>query len=155
MCAVFRRSKSNRCANLRESDRTLRDGSFWMALSQALRARLRSHGPYGTKAIRRRLPRIKDACSWGFNPRPGPNRTGSWSIRRVVGCSMPGAARSDELKRIKRMYPASVSVRTLARNLLSSPESPRIKASPTTLTFLPYLLNQKLIRTVPVTAFGS
>src|ERR1700676_3385329 len=39
---------SNRCAHLRESNRTLRDGSFGAALSQALRARLRSHRPSGT-----------------------------------------------------------------------------------------------------------
>src|SRR5580700_6648841 len=39
---------SNRWANLRESHRTLRDGSFGVALSQALRARLRSHRPSGT-----------------------------------------------------------------------------------------------------------
>jgi hypothetical protein len=32
-------------AKLRESDRTLRDGSFGVALCQALRARLRSHRP--------------------------------------------------------------------------------------------------------------
>ena len=35
-----------------ESDRTLRDGSLGVAMSQALRARLRSHCPSGTKAIR-------------------------------------------------------------------------------------------------------
>jgi hypothetical protein len=34
----------NRC----ESDRTLRDGSFGVALSEELRARLRSHRPPGT-----------------------------------------------------------------------------------------------------------
>src|SRR5271154_1188114 len=39
---------SNRCARLRQSHRTLRDGSFGVALSQALRARLRSHRPSGT-----------------------------------------------------------------------------------------------------------
>src|ERR1700722_18773343 len=39
---------SNRCAPLRESHRTLRDGSFEMGPSQALRARLRSHRPSGT-----------------------------------------------------------------------------------------------------------
>jgi hypothetical protein len=33
---------------LRESYRTLRDGSLGVALSQALRARLRSHCPSGT-----------------------------------------------------------------------------------------------------------
>ena len=38
----------NRRPPLHESDRTLRDGSFGMALSQALRARLRSHRPSGT-----------------------------------------------------------------------------------------------------------
>ena len=36
--------------NARISHRTLRDGSFGMALSQALRARLRSHRPSGTFA---------------------------------------------------------------------------------------------------------
>jgi hypothetical protein len=35
-------------AHLHESHRTLRDGSFGVALSQALRARLRSHRPSGT-----------------------------------------------------------------------------------------------------------
>jgi hypothetical protein len=39
---------SNRCAHLRESYRTLRDGSLGVTLSQALRARLRSHRPSGT-----------------------------------------------------------------------------------------------------------
>src|ERR1700726_3250613 len=39
---------SNRCAHLRESNRTLRDGSFGVGFSQALRARLRSHRPSGT-----------------------------------------------------------------------------------------------------------
>ena len=39
---------ANRCAHLHESHRTLRDGSFGVALSQALRARLRSHRPSGT-----------------------------------------------------------------------------------------------------------
>ena len=38
-----------RYAHLRESHRTLRDGSFGVALAQALRARLRSHRPSGTK----------------------------------------------------------------------------------------------------------
>jgi hypothetical protein len=38
----------NRRVHLHESHRTLRDGSFGMALSQALRARLRSHRPSGT-----------------------------------------------------------------------------------------------------------
>jgi hypothetical protein len=38
---------------LAKSHRTLRDGSFGMTLSQALRARLRSHRPSGTKASRR------------------------------------------------------------------------------------------------------
>jgi len=38
----------NRRAYLHESHRTLRDGSFGVALSQALRARLRSHRPSGT-----------------------------------------------------------------------------------------------------------
>jgi hypothetical protein len=36
------------CVHLQESHRTLRDGSFGVALSQALRARLRSHRPSGT-----------------------------------------------------------------------------------------------------------
>jgi hypothetical protein len=45
----FRHSNhSNRFAHLHESGRTLRDGSFGMPLSQALRARLRSHRPSGT-----------------------------------------------------------------------------------------------------------
>ena len=44
---------SNRRAHLNESHRTLRDGSFGAALSQALRARLRSHRPSGT--FRKRL----------------------------------------------------------------------------------------------------
>jgi hypothetical protein len=35
-------------AHLHESDRALRDGSFEVALSQALRARLRSYRPSGT-----------------------------------------------------------------------------------------------------------
>src|ERR1700735_5656278 len=39
---------SNRYAYRRESDRTLRDGSFEVALSRALRARLRSERPSGT-----------------------------------------------------------------------------------------------------------
>jgi hypothetical protein len=39
---------SNRWAHLRESHRALRDGSFGVPLSQALRARLRSHRPSGT-----------------------------------------------------------------------------------------------------------
>ncbi len=34
-----------------ESDRTLRDGSLGVAMSQALRARLRSHCPSGTKPL--------------------------------------------------------------------------------------------------------
>ena len=43
---------SNRYAHLHESDRTLRDGSFgWLSL--ALRARLRSHRPSGTRSRRR------------------------------------------------------------------------------------------------------
>jgi hypothetical protein len=41
---------SNRCAHLHESNRTLRDGSFGWHLSQALRARLRSHRPSGTRS---------------------------------------------------------------------------------------------------------
>jgi hypothetical protein len=53
----------NRCAHLHESHRTLRDGSFGVALSQALRARLRSHrtlrdGSFGvalSQALRARL----------------------------------------------------------------------------------------------------
>jgi hypothetical protein len=45
---------SNRCAHLHESYRTLRDGSFGVAPSQALRARLRSCRPSGTKQILRR-----------------------------------------------------------------------------------------------------
>jgi hypothetical protein len=36
------------CVHLQESYRTLRDGSFGVALSQALRATLRSHRPSGT-----------------------------------------------------------------------------------------------------------
>ena len=56
----------NRCAHLHESHRTLRDGSFGVALSQALRARLRSH-----RALR--------DCSFGWRcPRhfvPGYDRT--------------------------------------------------------------------------------
>ena len=36
------------CVHLQESHRTLRDGSFGVTLSQALRARLRSHRPSGT-----------------------------------------------------------------------------------------------------------
>jgi hypothetical protein len=53
ICAVFLKElllfqSSNRCAHFHESDRTLRDGSFGVALSQALRARLRSHRPSGT-----------------------------------------------------------------------------------------------------------
>src|ERR1700733_1141694 len=43
-------STSNRCAHRRESDRALRDGSFEVALSQALRAWLRSDRPSGTGA---------------------------------------------------------------------------------------------------------
>jgi hypothetical protein len=39
---------SYRCAFRRESHRTLRDGSFEVALSQALRARLRLDRPFGT-----------------------------------------------------------------------------------------------------------
>ena len=39
---------SNRFAHLHESDRTLRDGSLGRTVSQALRARLRSHRPSGT-----------------------------------------------------------------------------------------------------------
>ena len=39
---------SNRCAHLRESHRTLWDGSFGVVPPQALRARLRSHRPSGT-----------------------------------------------------------------------------------------------------------
>ena len=39
---------SNRCVHLRESHRTLRDDPFGVTLSQALRARLRSHRPSGT-----------------------------------------------------------------------------------------------------------
>ena len=42
---------SNRCAYRRESGRILRDGSFEVALSQALRARLRSDRPSGTRAV--------------------------------------------------------------------------------------------------------
>jgi hypothetical protein len=53
----------NRCARLRESDRTLRDGSFGWRCPQALRARLRSHRPSGTKAIR---PSKGLALSWAF-----------------------------------------------------------------------------------------
>jgi hypothetical protein len=41
-------NSSNRRAPLHESDRTLRDGSFGVALFQALRARLRSQRPSGT-----------------------------------------------------------------------------------------------------------
>src|ERR1700676_5588197 len=40
---------SNRYAHLQESHRALRDGSFGVTLSQALRARLRSHRPSGTR----------------------------------------------------------------------------------------------------------
>jgi hypothetical protein len=36
------------CVHLPESNRTLRDGSFGVGFSQALRARLRSHRPSGT-----------------------------------------------------------------------------------------------------------
>jgi hypothetical protein len=39
---------NHRWAHPHESDHTLRDGSFGVALSQALRARLRSHRPSGT-----------------------------------------------------------------------------------------------------------
>jgi hypothetical protein len=39
----------SKCAHLQESYRTLRDGSLGVAMSQALRARLRSHGPSRTK----------------------------------------------------------------------------------------------------------
>src|SRR5580693_10471994 len=46
----FRHSNHRIGAQLRESHRTLRDGSFGVALSQALRARLRSHRPSGTFA---------------------------------------------------------------------------------------------------------
>ena len=46
--ALLTSKVSNRCAHLHESDRTLRDGSFGLALSQPLRARLRSHRPSGT-----------------------------------------------------------------------------------------------------------
>jgi hypothetical protein len=42
----------SRCTHLQESYRTLRDGFLGVAMSQALRARLRSHGPSGTKTIR-------------------------------------------------------------------------------------------------------
>jgi len=45
---------SNRCAHPCESHRTLRDGSFGVALSQALRARLRSPRPSGTTRHRHR-----------------------------------------------------------------------------------------------------
>jgi hypothetical protein len=43
---------SNRRAHLHESHRTLRDGSLGVAVSQALRARLRSHRPSGTSRNR-------------------------------------------------------------------------------------------------------
>ena len=46
----------NRRVHLRESHRTLRDGSLGVALSQALRARLRSHRPSGT--FRNRLVQL-------------------------------------------------------------------------------------------------
>jgi hypothetical protein len=50
--AVFRKKislfqSSNPCAHFQESDRTRRDGSFSVTLSQALRARLRAHRPSG------------------------------------------------------------------------------------------------------------
>jgi hypothetical protein len=57
----------SRCAPLQESDRTLRDGSFGLAMSQALRARLRSHRPSGTKSFAHRGPRIKLALM-GLQP---------------------------------------------------------------------------------------
>jgi hypothetical protein len=38
----------SRCAHLQESDRTLRDGYFEVVVFQALRATLRSPGPFGT-----------------------------------------------------------------------------------------------------------
>jgi hypothetical protein len=47
-CLGMRPRKDRRCAHFHESDRTLRDGSFGVALSQALRATLRSHRPSGT-----------------------------------------------------------------------------------------------------------
>jgi hypothetical protein len=46
--SVSRRDNTDRRVHLHESHRTLRDGSLWVALSQALRARLRSYRPSGT-----------------------------------------------------------------------------------------------------------
>jgi hypothetical protein len=65
---ILRRFTESKCAHLQESDRTLRDGSFLFGDSQALRARLRSHCPFGTKAIRLRESLIKLALM-GLKPR--------------------------------------------------------------------------------------
>jgi hypothetical protein len=57
-------NSSNRRAHLHESDRTLRDGSFGVALFQALRARQRSHRPSGTFHNRLWLTRINPGAEW-------------------------------------------------------------------------------------------
>jgi hypothetical protein len=67
----------SRCAHLQESDRTLRDGSFGLAMSQALRARLRSHRPSGTKPFAHRGPRIKLALLGPQELRSTPNKLSS------------------------------------------------------------------------------
>jgi hypothetical protein len=69
----FSLQSSNQRAHPRESHRTLRDGPFGVALTQALRARLRSACPSGTKAICPSKTRIKLAFM--------PLRPGAWQRR--------------------------------------------------------------------------
>jgi hypothetical protein len=75
----------SKCAHLQESDRTLRDGSFWGGTFQALRARLRSHCPSGTKAIRLRESLIKLALM-GLKPR-GLNTYSPFGAQRAAGAA--------------------------------------------------------------------
>ena len=99
---------SNRCAHLHESYRTLRDGSFGVALSQALRARLRSCCPSGIKAFaHRRGPRIKSALM-GFTLGKPP----------LIRCALKGV-----LETICRSLIAAYLPRCLSKNSAISPNA--------------------------------
>src|ERR1700693_3984169 len=93
---------SNRCAHLRQSHRTLRDGSFGVTLSQALRARLRSHRPSGT--IRNRL--------WlgGQGSFRAPNDAGK--APRIQACSPDESAvdilLTHQILRVLRLHTSAV-----------------------------------------------
>jgi hypothetical protein len=83
-----------------ESHRTLRDGSFGVALSQALRARLRSHRPSGKFRkgfnYRARLRRqINKACL------RGPLRWDNPKKRRLRNSILPESKGSDQFSKEK------------------------------------------------------